>query len=1119
MKHSFKLTLLLLLLITVIQLTKNSPTSFKSAPLQINQPIPKHALKPSAAYERQQFFLDKRLPIGQEFLPMDPYRPAINQIQNRTTYSSKSNLFLNKQKAAKKSINDQWEWLGPGNVGGRTRALVFHPDDPQIMFAGGVSGGVWKTYNAGEQWQALADNMANINIGALAIDQFEPNVLYAGTGELYRKTLRPYSSMTGAGMFKTTDGGETWFQLDSTINQNFLYISDIVISPNDHKRIYVATNTGVWRSDDGGITFQATLKPTDNQGKSMYEGCNDLSIRTDQSDDWVLVSCASRSTDDRYYLPGLLPYACNGPCDARIYVNTQAQLSDDWQVVLSEAGMGRSEMSIHQANQNIIYASSANTDGGPDLSGDGQPDLHNGLHAIFRSDDGGLSWTARLRNTDSKILNTQLFSYAEGALASFCNAQTYYYSAGWYNQAIAVSPTDPDEVWVAGMEIYRSDDGGRNFGMASHWDALYFNNPNVEGAYVHADQHALLFHPDYDGVENKTLYAANDGGIYLTDDSTQAVFAANNTPCAPPSNGIQWRQINNNYGVTQFYAGDVFSDGKAYLAGAQDNGSQFGSDANGINGWYSINGGDGADLAINPVNDNNYYVSSQNANIERTNDGGNTFTNIQFNTGGALFITPFEIDDNQPNRLFLGGNRLWRSDDQGNNWVAASPTTGYTYNDLISALAIAPNNSSRVVYANRKKIFVVNSALSNNNFFQLSSTAPRQGWVSSLAFETNNADVVYATYSTFGGIHVWKSTNGGQHWSPLDGSADGALPDIPVHKLVVDPNNNQRLYVGTDLGVFVSIDGGENWMEENTGFSQVITEDLVISQPPGEDPYLFAFTYGRGVWRVPLSKLATASNYNADHLITGSWYNSEQSGHGLQLEFLEHNASQSLLAAWFVFADGHPMWLVGVGEIQDDSAEIEMQITSNTGFPNADFNGEDIQAELWGKLKLQFKSDHSAQLIWSSALPGFSNGSMSIERFTQIASTADQGNINGCHSGSWYNPNQDGHGFMVEVIQSGAATNMLITWYTYIGGEQVWLIGNGPVNGTSTTMSVLIGSGGEFPTHFEPNDVAFESWGEFNFNLIDDNHANISWNSSVPGFSSGELAVTRLTLISGLGCN
>jgi photosystem II stability/assembly factor-like uncharacterized protein len=1019
-------------------------------------------------------------------------------------------------------VSTAWEWLGPGNVGGRTRSLVFHPEDHAMMYAAGVSGGVWKTENAGGLWRPLADNMANINIGALVIDYQEPNTLYAGTGELYRKTTRPYSSMTGAGIFKTTDGGETWFQLSATVNEQFTYVSDLVISPNDHRRLYAATNSGVWRSDDGGINFSHVLNPTDGSGNSRYEGCNDLSIRTDVDDDWLLVSCASRSTDDRYYLPGLLPTACDGPCDARVYLNTEAQSGGNWEVVLTEPGMGRTQMTIHQANQNIMYASSANTDGGPDLNGDGQPDLPNGLHAVFRSDDGGQSWQAQLRNTTSNLLNTQLFSYADNALNHICHPgrEPYYYSAGWYNQAIAASPIDPNEVWVGGMEIYRSNDGGKSFGLASHWDAVYSNNTAFHKFYVHADQHGLIFHPEYNGQSNKTLYAINDGGVYLTDDDSRPVQTGNTAPCQPSTNGIQWRSINNNYGITQFYAGAVFSDGQTYMAGAQDNGTILGSDATGANQWTNIGGGDGGDLAINPEDDNNFYISLQNAKIYRTNDGGVNYHNISPNlySSGALFITPYEIDPNHPDRLFLGGIRLWRSEDRGDDWQISSPLAGAAYNALISALAVAPGDSNQVLYGNKNSIFKLNNALAESNQWQVTTTRPRGGWVSSLTYQPGSTQVAYATYSTFGGQHVWKTTNGGLDWHAIDGTGIGALPDIPVHKLVVDPSNPQRLYIGTDLGVFVTLDGGANWMVENTGYSQVITEDLVIKQVGDGSTHLFAFTYGRGVWRVPLADLDGLPDLTVSDDVSGLWYNSSQSGHGLQLEVLNLNGTQSLLAAWFVYLDGEPIWLIGLGDVVGNRAEINMEITSNTGFPVNDFNSNEIEHTPWGQLTFEFDSDHTAQLIWSSELPGFNNGSMSIERFTQIANNQNNGAINGCHSGSWYDPSQDGHGFMAEVLPAETGFNMTITWYTYVDGKQLWMVGTAPVNGDTVTFQMLTGSGSSFPTAFNSNDVAFITWGDLTFTLLSDNLARVNWHSELAGFPDGEIEVSRLTQLSGVPC-
>ena len=129
---------------------------------------------------------------------------------------------------------------------------------------------------------------------------------------------------------------------------------------------------------------------------------------------------------------------------------------------------------------------------------------------------------------------------------------------------------------------------------------------------------------------------------------------------------------------------------------------------------------------------------------------------------------------------------------------------------------------------------------------------PRDGWVTSLAFDPRDANVQYATYGNFGGAHAFKTVNGGATWASIDGSGATGIPDIPVHSIVVDPDNGARLYLGTDLGVFVSIDGGATWMAEETGFGPTVTEWLVLMKNPAGRKLLFAFTHGRGVWRVEI---------------------------------------------------------------------------------------------------------------------------------------------------------------------------------------------------------------------------------------------------------------------------
>ncbi|HLB36506.1 MAG TPA: choice-of-anchor D domain-containing protein, partial [Gemmatimonadales bacterium] len=206
-------------------------------------------------------------------------------------------------------------------------------------------------------------------------------------------------------------------------------------------------------------------------------------------------------------------------------------------------------------------------------------------------------------------------------------------------------------------------------------------------------------------------------------------------------------------------------------------------------------------------------------------------------------------DPSNAQRLWTGGFFLWRTTNGAASWTQASAITAG--NGSVSALAVAPTNANMVLagmsdgFIHRTTIGLTSNSSTNWPFVQ-----PRAGYVSWLAFDPTNANIAYATYSTFGGTHVWKSTDGGATWTGIDGSGATGIPDIPVHSIVVDPAITSRLYVGTDLGVFVSRDGGATWAVENTGFANVITEALAVANV-GAAPHIFAFTHGRGVWRVP----------------------------------------------------------------------------------------------------------------------------------------------------------------------------------------------------------------------------------------------------------------------------
>src|SRR4051812_2059016 len=214
-----------------------------------------------------------------------------------------------------------------------------------------------------------------------------------------------------------------------------------------------------------------------------------------------------------------------------------------------------------------------------------------------------------------------LLTNVASAAARVCNAQgstAIPGTMGWYNNVIAVDPRDPNRVWAAGVEWFRSDDGGRNWGLAS------YGYGSTTGSYfAHPDQHAITFHPNYDGDGNQVALIGNDGGIFRT---TNARAAASSGPLAPCLGGqpiqVAWTSLNHGYGVTQFYHGTPFPDGTQYLAGAQDNNTLLGSDATGPDGWRPIFGGDGGVNAVAPTQTHVWPVGNPGASVGRAIHSG-----------------------------------------------------------------------------------------------------------------------------------------------------------------------------------------------------------------------------------------------------------------------------------------------------------------------------------------------------------------------------------------------------------------------------------------------------------------------------------------------------------------
>lgn len=771
--------------------------------------------------EAQELFRRQRAPVGETAIPVERYFRALERMRVMRQHSLAAGRFLPSRAAlasqgrsyvAEARSLGAWTSLGPGNIGGRSRALVIDPRAPRTMFAAGVAGGVWKTTDGGMSWRPLDDLMANLAVSSLAMDPADSDIVYAGTGEGYFNT----DAVRGAGIFKTRDGGLTWNRLPSTATPDFYYVNDLVISATRPRRIYAATRTGVWRSRDGGATWTRVLDPR------AHGGCLDLALRTDRGSDVLLASCGTREGT------------------AAVWRNAEAERKGGWSRVLTEPGMGRTSLAIAPSDQDVVYALASSNRKGR---------YHWGLLAVFRSDDGGRTWSERVRNDDPRKLDTLLLTNPAFALGKRCFGlpANEFYNQGWYDNVIAVDPADPDRVWAGGIDLFRSDDGGRSWALMSYWWG------SVREHYVHADQHVIAFHPRYNGTTVKTMFVGNDGGIFRTRDARARGVATEQGVCNPANGKFEWTDLNNGYGVTQFYAGAAYPDGDTYFGGTQDNGTVRGTLAGGAD-WQTLLSGDNGFAAVNPDDTDILYSAYTYTSLMKSTDG-ETFFAADTGLAGArgfLFIAPYAMDPSDPDRLWAGGAALWRTDDGAAAWRPASaPLPGE--NVSVSAIAISPSDPDRVLAGTSTgAVHGTTEARTAGGGTVWPGSKPRDGFVSSVAFDPQDPDVAYATYSTFGGVHVWKTADGGATWTGLDGTGEGALPDLPVNAVAVDPADPRRLFLGTDLGVFVSTDGGERWAVENTGFANVVTSKLVVLENPDGSRTLFAFTHGRGVWRVPV---------------------------------------------------------------------------------------------------------------------------------------------------------------------------------------------------------------------------------------------------------------------------
>ncbi len=667
---------------------------------------------------------------------------------------------------------NRWEWLGPGNIGGRTRSIVIHPTQPGTMWVGGVGGGVWKSTNNAASFFPCDDWMGNLAVSCMALDKTNPSVLYAGTGEGFGNS----DAIPGAGVFKSYDGGSNWVQLNNFLLTSY-NINRLAISPANNKVILAATSAGIARSTDAGTNWL-----------SIFSAGAILDVAFNPTNG---MQCIAAGLNFGSVAP---LYSTNG--------------GTTWYAATGVSTNGRIELAYAPSNPNIVYASQDTNSG-----------------TLWISTNGGLSYT--LRNTGSNYLGSQ----------------------GWYANCLWVDPTSPSNLVVGGLDLWRSTDGGATLTKISDWELNESYNATLS---VHADHHAIVSAPGFDGVNNTTVYFGNDGGLYYA------------TNIYTVTTNVGWLNLNHNLGITQPYGIAANPTTFTTIIGSQDTGSTRWSPGQGTS-WTIWGLGDGGFCAADPTDPNYFYGEYSYLQIYRSTNAtlsqsyvfggiGEAGTPAGYDQDDpdaphtANFIAPFVLDPNNPNTMLAGASNLWRSV----NVKAPAPTwTCITTNNanprldltFISAIAVAPGKSD-IIWIGYNDAAVYQTT---------NGTAARPTWTrkspssanacTGLAIDPNNANTVYACFSGFGPNNFYRTTDGGTTWTNLS----AGLPAAPLHSVVVAPFNSSYVYVGSDLGVFGSADQGVTWSPANEGPANVQVRDLAWARN-----YLLAATHGRGAYRIAL---------------------------------------------------------------------------------------------------------------------------------------------------------------------------------------------------------------------------------------------------------------------------
>lgn len=758
------------------------------------------------------------------------------------------------QPTAPNTFGGAWTAVGPNPMvltdrgdasfdamAGRIGALAIRSSAPYTIYLGGAQGGVWTmAYPYTSTWTPKTDQLSSLAIGAIALAPSNENIVYVGTGE----GALSGDSYFGNGVLKSTDAGSSFFKVSAAGFFTNVSISKIVVNKTDPNTLYVGTLRGrggarrtsppdappfgVWKSTNGGINW--TLVYTASTNPLALAGITDLAMDPQNSQ---IIYAANLGV-------GIVKTVNGGATWTPVMNGLPANA--DYTIAPTRFALGIGHPSAVVSA--TLYAGFEWFD-----------TSFNYHHStVWKSTDEGAHWA----ETNTSVVG------------GYCDqSPTSDTSQCFYDNVLGVDPVNPNIVYALGLYnydigaggIYRSMDGGAN------WTDLGFN--------LHPDYHAFAVRTDDPtnivmGNDGGAWWSSSRGGRLSPSDPISATTWNNlNGVVDPASAGVLHRS---NLQIGQY---DSIATNPAvpnrFYGGFQDNGTE--RKSTGSSTWYDVSSGDGGQVLVDPTDANYFYGTYYGLSPYRFVDGGGLYlggyTSNEYILNGlhndrSEFYIPWIMDPGNPNRLYLGTYRVYRTDNAKATksadvlWHLISPdlTSGCTGSApnggrgcVITALGAPAESPALYVGTEEGWLWLSKNATSSSpawSRIDISGTTPLRP-VAALAVDRSNYRVAYVGFNGFSAAtpstpgHVFKTTNGGASWTNISGN----LPDVPVNNLLLDPSNPNTLYAGTDVGPFVTTNGGTSWSALGTGFPIVSVEGMDLNPFTRQ---IAVGTHGRGAW-------------------------------------------------------------------------------------------------------------------------------------------------------------------------------------------------------------------------------------------------------------------------------